>query len=380
MAANKYEKIGKVRKGEEIDPAMIADYLRTYIPRLEGIPKVRQFRGGASNLTYQLDFDNQSLILRRPPLGTKAKSAHNMAREYDIMHRLYGHYPVPQMLHLCKDEEVLGGEFYVMEKLDGYIPRTNFPKELKLDKGKISALCQKSMEQLVSLHKLDYKQLGFQDYYRGEGYTRRQVEGWVRRFRKARTPDVPDCEFVMGWLEKNLPEDVGACLIHNDFRFDNIVFDPENSMEIEGVLDWEMATIGDPLMDLGGSLAYWIEADDPYCLKLLRRQPTHTEGMMTRDEVAAYYLKKMGLKGVDMKYYYVFGLFRLVGIIQQIYYRYYHKQTSNPAFSTFGVAVDLLNTYSTKLIQSDSPSLSSHPLNFLDNLKFSFQFLRKRKK
>ncbi|MCI4668487.1 MAG: phosphotransferase family protein [Bacteroidia bacterium] len=380
MAVNKYEKIGEARKGEEIDPNEIASYLKNFLPELEGIPMIKQFRGGASNLTYQLDFENQSLILRRPPLGTKAKSAHNMAREYDVMRRLYGKYPVPKMLHLSEENSLLEGQFYVMEKLTGFIPRTNFPKELGLEARKVRELCQISVDHLVKLHQLDYEALGFGDYYRGEGYVKRQVEGWNRRFRKARTPDVPDCEFVMQWLEDKMPQDVGACLIHNDFRFDNIVYDSDDLTQVIGVLDWEMATVGDPLMDLGGSLAYWIEANDPYCLKLLRRQPTHTLGMMSRDEVVNYYLKKMGMQDVSMKYYYIFGLFRLVGIIQQIYYRYFHKQTTNPAFSTFGVAVRLLERYCTRLIKSNSESLSTHPLSLMENIDFSIQFLRSRKK
>lgn len=380
MAKYMSEKLGEVRKGEEIDPQMIADYLRSRVQGLKGIPQIRQFRGGASNLTYQLTFENKSVILRRPPLGTKAKSAHNMAREFDIQKRLAGHYPVPQMLHLCEHEEVLGGQFYVMQKLEGFIPRREIPSELRLDIRGVRDLCQKSIDKLVELHSLNFRELGFGDYYRGEGYVKRQVDGWSRRFRKAKTPDVPDCEFVMNWLERNMPEDRGACLIHNDFRFDNIVYEPWNGMNILGVLDWEMATVGDPLMDLGGSLAYWTEARDPFCLRLLRRQPTHARGMMTRDEVVAFYLEKMGFEGVDMKYYYIFGLFRLIGIVQQIYYRYYHKQSNNPAFSTFGVVVDLLNTYSIRLIQSSSSSLSAHPLKFGENLRFSYGFLKNRRK
>ncbi len=369
-----------MNKGEEIDAQAIATYLRAQMPTLEGVPTIKQFKGGASNLTYELRFSDRSVILRRPPTGTKAKSAHNMAREYDIMKRLEASFPVPKMLHLCQDESILGSEFYLMEKLDGFIPRTNFPPKKQPPAEQVRELCRHTLDHLIHLHKLDYRELGFEDYYKREGYVRRQVEGWTRRFRKARTPDVPDCEFIMEWLAAEMPPDRGASIIHNDFRFDNVVYHKENWSEILGVLDWEMATVGDPLMDLGGSLAYWIEAKDPFCLRLLRRQPTHHKGMMTRDEVVAYYLKNMGFEGVNMKFYYIFGLFRLIGIIQQIYYRYYHRQSSNPRFSAFGVGVKMLETYCRKLIASPSDRLSVYPLNAWDNLYFSYLFLKHRKK
>ncbi|MEO0899183.1 MAG: phosphotransferase family protein [Bacteroidota bacterium] len=374
------DKVGRVRKGEEINPQVIADYLRQHLSHLEGIPTILQFKGGASNLTYRLDFDNDSLILRRPPMGTKAKSAHNMGREFDIMKRLDGHYPVPKMLHFCEDPEVIGSEFYVMERLKGYIPRTRFDQSLQLSPEQVRAICVRTLDEFVNLHQLDYKAIGFEDYYRGEGYVKRQVEGWNRRFRKARTPDVPDCEKVMNWLVEKMPEDVGASIIHNDYRFDNMVYDQKDLTQVMGVLDWEMATVGDPLMDFGGSLAYWIQADDPRCMKLLSRQPTQAKGMMTRDEVVAHYMEKSGLSTDNIKYYYIFGLFRLAGIIQQIYYRYYHKQTTNPAFSTFGVAVEMLEAYCSKLIDNPTQDLSPRTFNWFEDIRFTLRFMRKQKK
>ena len=196
---------------------------------------------------------------------------------------------------------------------------------------------------------------------------------------KLKTPDVPDFEFVMKWLQDEMPKDSRACIIHNDFRFDNLVYNTEDLTQIIGVLDWEMATVGDPLMDLGGSLAYWIEASDPYCQRLLRRQPTHLKGMMSRDELVAYYLDKMNMQEVNMKYYYVFGLFRLAVIIQQIYYRFYHKQTTNPQFLLFGIGVKMLERYCKKLIRSKDDRLSQNPFSFLDDAYFSLRFFLKQK-
>ncbi|MEM9886474.1 MAG: phosphotransferase family protein [Bacteroidota bacterium] len=379
MSTNLLDKAGKVRKGEEIDPKHISTYLKNHLSDLGDLRGIVQFKGGASNLTYQLDFERQSYILRRPPLGTKAKSAHNMRREFDIMQRLKAHYPhVPKMLVFCEDKSVIGSDFYVMERLVGMIPRANLPKDVVWSPQTIRQMCEAAIDKLVALHQIDYQAADFESYYKGEGYVERQIKGWSKRYRKAKTPNVPNFEAVMEWLAGEMPEDKKACIIHNDFRFDNLVYDAENPTEVIGVLDWEMATVGDPLMDLGGSLAYWIEANDPYCWRLLRRQPTHLEGMMTRDEVVQYYLQQMDWQEVNMKYYYIFGIFRLAVIIQQIYYRYYHKQTSNPQFKIFAIAVDMLETYCKKMIYSKSSQLSQYPLSVFDNAQFSSRFLWKQ--
>ena len=373
------DRVGRVRKGEEIDPQAISEFLQQTFPSLDGVAEVKQFKGGASNLTYRLDFPGQSFILRRPPFGKKAKGAHNMQREFDIMQKLKPHYPgVPAMIAFCGDESVIGSEFYIMEKLTGLIPRANLPKELKPGPAEIKAMCQSTIDKLIELHQVDYKQAGFAAYYKGEGYVNRQVSGWSKRFLNARTPDVPDYQYVMDWLKSEMPADLKPCLIHNDFRFDNLVYAVDDITKVIGVLDWEMATVGDPLMDLGGSLAYWIESKDPYCWRLIRRQPTHLSGMFSRDELMDYYLDKMGLNIENRKYYYIFGLFRVAVIIQQIYYRYYHQQTTNPQFKTFGIAVNMLERFCTKLIKSKSPDLSQYPLNGLENIKYSVQFMSKQ--
>ncbi|MEM9850057.1 MAG: phosphotransferase family protein [Bacteroidota bacterium] len=379
MSANLIDKAGKVRKGEELDPQRIGAYLKDQLSDIGELTGVAQFKGGASNLTYQLDFEQKSYILRRPPAGTKAKSAHNMQREFDIMKRLKPHYPyVPAMLLFCEDESIIGSDFYVMEKLVGMIPRANLPKDLNLSAQDVRQMCEAAIDKLVELHQIDYQAANFERYYKGIGYVERQIKGWSKRYRRAKTPNVPDFEVVMEWLAAEMPADKKACIIHNDFRFDNLVYDVENPTVVTGVLDWEMATVGDPLMDLGGSLAYWIEATDPYCWRLLRRQPTQVKGMMSRDEVVDYYLDKMGWSGLNMKYYYIFGIFRLAVIIQQIYYRYYHKQTTNPQFKIFAIAVDMLETYCRKMIRSKNSQLSQYPLNVLDNAQFSLRFLWKQ--
>ena len=350
------DKGGEVREGEELDAQVVSNWLREQGVDIEGEPTVTQFSGGASNWTYRLQYEgegkSQDLILRRPPKGTKAKSAHDMVREYTVQKALKDAYPyVPKMVALCTDENVIGADFYVMERMEGIIPRANLPKGIDLDVEQTRALCTNVIDALVDLHQVDYKEhpdlvsLG-----RGEGYCERQVTGWDKRYVKAKTPNVPSFGLVRQWLSKHTPADSKTCLIHNDWRFDNVILDAADPTKVIGVLDWEMATLGDPLMDLGSALAYWVEEDDNIIMQQSRRQPTHLEGMMTRDEVVDYYLKQSGLKIDNWTFYEVFGLFRLAGIVQQIYYRYYNKQTTNPAFKNFWLIVHVLHAKCLKLI------------------------------
>ncbi len=345
----------RVRDGEELDVAVVDRYLKSQLPELQGTPEVRQFPGGASNLTYLVRYDNRDLILRRPPFGKKAKGAHDMVREARIMQALKPVYPyVPEVLAICQDPAVMDCDFYVMQRLLGVIPRQDFPRELALTPEKTRALCQSVVDKLVELHKVDIKAAGLESLGKGEGYVARQISGWSERYRNARTPDVGDFESVMAWLDAKKPAgEVAITLIHNDYRFDNVVFDPD-TLDVIGVLDWEMATLGDPLMDLGNSLAYWVQADDDPIFQLMRRQPTNAPGMMTRDEVVAYYGEKTGWKVDNFDFYMVYGLFRLAGIAQQIWYRYYHQQTTNPAFAQFGNMVNYLEKRCRKLIAAST--------------------------
>ena len=350
------DKGGEVREGEERDAQAGSNWLREQGVDIEGEPTVTQFSGGASNWTYRLQYEgegkSQDLILRRPPKGTKAKSAHDMVREYTVQKALKDAYPyVPKMVALCTDENVIGADFYVMERMEGIIPRANLPKGIDLDVEQTRALCTNVIDALVDLHQVDYKEHpDLVNLGRGEGYCERQVTGWDKRYIKAKTPNVPSFGLVRQWLSKHTPADSKTCLIHNDWRFDNVILDAADPTKVIGVLDWEMATLGDPLMDLGSALAYWVEEDDNIIMQQSRRQPTHLKGMMTRDEVVDYYLKQSGLKIDNWTFYEVFGLFRLAGIVQQIYYRYYNKQTTNPAFKNFWLIVHVLHAKCLKLI------------------------------
>jgi aminoglycoside phosphotransferase (APT) family kinase protein len=342
----------QVRPGEELDASVIDPYLKTRVPGLQGYPTVSQFPGGASNLTYLVAYPDREFVLRRPPFGHKAKSAHDMGREFRILNQLNEGFPYcPKAYAHCTDAALIGSEFYVMERVKGIILRSDIPPALNLDASRTEALCKSFIERLVELHQVDYRACGLADLGKPEGYVERQIEGWAGRYEKALTPDAPSWEQVIGWLREKRPADhPHPGIIHNDYRFDNVILDSANPMRIIGVLDWEMATIGDPLMDLGSSLAYWIEAGDPAPVQLMRRQPSNAPGMLTRRQFVDYYAERAGIAVDNFDFYYGYGLFRLAGIVQQIYYRYFHGQTQDKRFAQFIHMNRLLEQMSLQLI------------------------------
>lgn len=349
---------GSVREGEELPIQPLTQWLKQNILQdsgsyLEGEMKVTQYSGGASNWTYCLSFDNKEIILRRPPAGTKAKGAHDMGREYRLQKALKPVYnKVPSMLGYTDDESVIGAEFYVMEKLNGIIPRKHFPKGVAISKQQASILCKAALDELINLHNVDIEKAGLSHLGKGVGYAERQITGWIKRYMNAKTWNVPSAKKVMHWLENHLPATETICMTHNDYRFDNLVLDAKDPTHIIGVLDWELATLGDPLMDLGNSLAYWVQADDDFIAKSTQRQPTHLPGMMTRKEIIDYYCQKQNLEPSEFAFYQVYGLFRLAAIVQQIYYRYHHKQTRNKAYKNLWVFVHYLLYRCNKVIKS----------------------------
>lgn len=346
---------GSVRSGEALDLSRLAPWLKQQMPHLHGQPQVTQYPGGASNWTYRVAYDNDDLILRRPPAGTKAKSAHDMGREFRLQQALRPFFPLVPQMHVHSDDEALiGAEFYVMQRLEGIIPRRNLPQGLNLSRDQVRTLCLNVIDTLVQLHQVDVEKAGLHNLGVGRGYARRQIDGWSRRYRDVPTWNVPSGQGIMEWLAAYVPSDGRMCVTHNDFRFDNVVLDPADPTRVIGVLDWELATLGDPLMDLGNMLAYWVQADDDFLARGSRRQPTHLPGMLTRAEVLEHYQSRTGFRPDDWRFYEVYGLFRLSVIVQQIYYRYHHRQTRNPAFRRFWVFVHYLHWRCRKAITKAS--------------------------
>ena len=342
-----------IRPGEELNTAQVESFLKDTIPGLSGPLTMRQYPGGHSNLTYWIRMGSREMVLRRPPFGTKAKTAHDMGREYRMLKALRPVFPYcPEPLAYTEDPSVMGCPFYVMEKIGGIILRKDLPPGLDLTPKQVRTLFENLMKVHYELHSVDYRSVGLADFGKPEGYTRRQVEGWIGRYRNARTPDAPDFEEGMAWLMEHMPPDAGrAAVIHNDFRLDNCVIDAKDPLRVIGVLDWEMATIGDPFMDLGSSLPYYVQADDPSEFLVMRQAPTDIPGAPTRRDVIRMYEEISGQRIDNVEFYYVFGLFRLAVIAQQIYYRFYHGQTRDQRFQMMVFGVVLLEQAARRVMQ-----------------------------
>ena len=323
-----------VRPGQELDPTKLLPLLHRKLG-LEGAIRVRQFPRGYSNLTYAVDIGDRRLVLRRAPPGATFQGAHDMAREHRMLAAVHPEYPLcPQPLFLCEDEAVIGGSFYVMERARGVILRRDVPPGLSFDVATMRALSRNVVSALADLHAIDAERTGLLAQGRPAGYVRRQVEGWSRRYRTARTDDAPSFEAVMAWLESNLPPDAERpAIVHNDFKLDNVVLDPDDLTRVTAVLDWEMATIGHPLMDLGNALAYWVEAAALPAATAYRMVPTNAPGCLTRADVERHYADRTGASLENMEFFSCFGLFRLASIAQQIYRRFSEGRADDPRFA-----------------------------------------------
>ena len=348
------DRAGTIRPGEEIDPVAVKAFLQENIKELSGDISITQFPHGFSNLTYLIDMGGRQLVLRRPPIGAKVKAGHDMGREYKVLKALYPVFPFcPEPLAYTQDTSIIGAPFFVMAKLSGIILRKDLPCNLSFSKKQVKKLCLALTDLLADIHGIDIKSAGLDFIGKPAGYVRRQVEGWTGRYQKAKTQDAPDCEAIMAWLKEKMPEDTDhPTLVHNDYKFDNVVLDPAMPEKIIGVLDWEMATCGDPLMDLGNSLAYWVEKNDPGDMQVMRTMPTNLPGALTRQEILTYYEEKTGRSTQKFDFYYCFGLFRLAVIAQQIYYRYFHRITDNKQFKNLIFMVNSLEKTALKVIDS----------------------------
>jgi aminoglycoside phosphotransferase (APT) family kinase protein len=324
-----------VRRGEEIDPDRLWNYLSQKLPDLNRPLNIEQFPAGFSNLTYLLRAGDRQLVLRRPPVGAKIKTAHDMSREFTILSALYPVYPrVPRPLLICQDESVIGAPFYLMERVEGVILRALPPNDIQLGPELMSRLSQTFVATLVEIHNVDYVRAGLENLGAPDGYVKRQVEGWIGRYQKSKTDDVPEIDRLSSWLTESIPPDSKRpALIHNDFKYDNIVLAPEEMSKVLAVLDWEMATIGDPLMDFGTSLGYWVDADDSVEWQKYAFGITMLPGSLSRTELVQRYSELSRRDLSNVVFYYVFGLLKIAVIVQQIYFRYKQGLTRDERFS-----------------------------------------------
>ena len=290
-----------VRPGEEIDALALAAWLGQPV-------EIEQFPDGHSNLVYLVRTPEREFVLRRPPLGPVAPKAHDMAREFRVLKAVHPRFPeAPEVFRLCEDPSVIGSTFFLMQRRHGFVLRNEAPS-LQASEAFIDCL--------IRLHAVDITLPEIAALGKPDGFVLRQVRGWSDRWQRAKTDDMPQMDRVMSFLQNELPPSGPPTIVHNDFKFDNVMLSPEMD-RIEAVLDWEMATLGDPLSDLGLSLCYW---------------QSGPAGPVGRDGFVLRYAQKTGRDLTHLGYHEVLGIFKLAVILQQIYFRYHRGQTQDERF------------------------------------------------
>ena len=342
----------EIRPGEELNAENLHSFLRKNLNAKTDEIEISQFPAGSSNLTYLVKIGAEEYVLRRPPFGNTVKSAHDMKREFDVLSELSTVYqPAPKPLIYCGNEAIIGSEFYLMERRDGLIIRGSAPEILESSLELQREVCESFIGNLAELHALDYEKIGLARLGKPEGYARRQVEGWTKRYFNAKTDEHPELEAVVEWLDRNVPDARGAALIHNDYKFDNVMLNSENLTEIVAVLDWEMTTVGEPLMDLGSSLAYWMSKESGEHLLDMPFNPRVLMENISRRELVEMYENASGRNVSDILFYYVFGTFKLAVIAQQIYARFVKGYTRDKRFAAFNHFVNALGVIAAGSIE-----------------------------
>jgi aminoglycoside phosphotransferase (APT) family kinase protein len=325
------------RPGEEIDARVLADYLRGKLEGVESGVRIEQFPGGHSNLTYLLSAGGREYVLRRPPIGPVAPKAHDMAREYSVLRAVHPVFqPAPEVFLLCEDPAVIGAIFFVMERRHGVVLRRDIPTEYGATPDFGRRVSQAFVDCLAALHKVDVDRI-----FLGKpaGFLERQVRGWADRWERSKTEEIPEMSSLIRWLVDRMPESGQPTLVHNDYKLDNLMLDASDPGRVEAVLDWEMTTVGDPLVDLGCTLCYWTQADDPAGRREAISEIMAQPGWFTRAQVVDEYARQTGRDVGLAPYYEVFGIFKVAVILQQIYFRYKRGQTQDERFACFDVRV-----------------------------------------
>ncbi|HTT62557.1 MAG TPA: phosphotransferase family protein [Bryobacteraceae bacterium] len=322
-----------VREGEQIDALALAAYLRGRIAGVEDGLTVRQFPGGHSNLTYLMETGGREYVLRRPPLGPVAPKAHDMAREYNVLAAVHPFFPqAPRVFLLCDDPAVIGAVFFVMERRRGLVLRREIPAEYSGDPAFGARVSEAFVDCLAELHAVDVSRVMLG---KPAGFLERQVNGWAERWQRAQTATLPQMDRLIAWLREGLPESPAPTLVHNDYKLDNLMLDLNDPGRVEAVLDWEMATVGDPLVDLGCVMCYWPEAGDPPARRDALSSITTLPGWFTRAQLVNRYARLTGRNVSRLGYYEVFGIFKIAVVLQQIYFRYHRGQTRDERFRNF---------------------------------------------
>lgn len=328
-------------------------YLQEQGDPIATVNTITRFTGGYSNLTYLLQTNGKEYVLRMPPHGANIKSAHDMGREFHVLHLLKPHYAkVPTPVLYCESADIIGAPFYIMEKLEGIILRAQNAPKMQIPAATFQQLSGALVDNLAALHALDIERTGLVQLGKPEGYVQRQVEGWVKRYYAAETDKIDYMDVVAQWLRQHLPPAQAPAFLHNDYKYDNLLLDPDDLTRITGVLDWEMSTVGDPLMDLGASLAYWFEAGEEEVFK--NYNLTWLPGNYTRRQLIDRYAATTGRDLSNISFYYAFGLFKNAVIAQQIYHRWKQGHSSDPRFGALLPIIQLLGKKSAATIEKET--------------------------
>jgi aminoglycoside phosphotransferase (APT) family kinase protein len=341
-----------IREGEELNEANLREFLQANFPEEKGEIEISQFPAGSSNLTYCVRISAEEYVLRRPPFGNQVKTAHDMRREFNVLSKLSKVYqPAPKPLIYSDDENIIGSEFYLMERRRGLIIRGKSPVELENSTELQRRVCESFIQNLADLHALDYEKIGLGDLGKPEGYSQRQVEGWTKRYFNAKTHEQTELERAIEWLNSNIPGSHSSSLVHNDYKFDNVMLNPENLTEIVALLDWEMTTVGEPLMDLGTTLGYWMSKEVGDEMLSMPFNPRVLMENISRRELVEMYAEKSGRDVSNILYYYVFGTFKIAVIAQQIYFRFCKGFTQDKRFANFNRFVNALGKIALHAIE-----------------------------
>ena len=345
--------IKPVREGEELNEVSLKTFLQEQglIIDMNSELTVSQFSNGFSNLTYLLNIEDKDYVLRRPPFAAP-KRGHDMSREYKVIYHLNSVFDkTPKAFAFSKDTEIIGAPFYIMSKVSGEILTSKEAHKRQISPDEFKTISNTWLDTFVSFHSIDYRAAGLEDLGRPEGYVERQVRNWGKQYLTAATDDVPSAAKVMAWMQENQPKNYDHTIIHNDFKYDNVVFKDDSWNQITAILDWEMCTLGDPLMDLGTSLGYWTTAADPDFMKQGLQSPTVMKGNPSRTDVVQQYALKSGRNIDNLVFYYAYGLFKIAVIAQQIYYRFKHGHTKDPKFAHLNKASALCCNTAWQAIQ-----------------------------
>jgi aminoglycoside phosphotransferase (APT) family kinase protein len=348
-----------VRKGEELDENALSRYLSVTLsaayPKVDPNPKleIRQFPGGHSNLTYLLRYGPHDFVLRRPPVGPVAPTAHDMPREYRLLSVIHPRFPLaPRPVILCEDTSIIGVPFYLMERRRGIIVRSKLPSGFAEDLDLRRRLSENAVDTLVALHKVDIHSSGIVEMGKPAGFVTRQVRGWANRWQRSKTTELPEMDEVIGWLNQRIPSETiqDASIVHNDFKLDNLMLDEQEPSRVVAVLDWEMCAVGDPLVDLGLFLSYWTMkggGNENSSLRAITNGP----GWLRREEIIERYEKATGRNVSQIVFYETFARFKVAVVIQQIYFRYVRGQTRDERFRHFDLLVSELTRDALELAQ-----------------------------